>query len=78
KLDWDDELLDALVIPKSMMPKVVPSNANFGISNESLVGFAAPILGNLGDQQAALFGQGCFDKGQAKCTYGTGAFLLAN
>jgi len=78
KLDWDDELLDTLVIPKSMMPKVVPSNANFGSTNEALLGFSAPILGNLGDQQAALFGQGCFEKGQAKCTYGTGAFLLAN
>jgi glycerol kinase len=56
----------------------VPSNANFGSTNEALLGFSAPILGTLGDQQAALFGQGCFDKGQAKCTYGTGAFLLAN
>ena len=78
KLDWDDELMDILSIPASMMPKVVPSNANFGTTNEAILGFAAPILGNLGDQQAALFGQGCFDKGQAKCTYGTGAFLLAN
>jgi glycerol kinase len=77
-LDWDNELLDALSVPASMMPKVVPSNASFGTTNEALLGFSAPILGNLGDQQAALFGQGCFDKGQAKCTYGTGAFLLAN
>jgi glycerol kinase len=77
-LDWDSELLDALSVPISMMPKVVPSNANFGSTNEALLGFSAPILGTLGDQQAALFGQGCFDKGQAKCTYGTGAFLLAN
>ena len=77
-LEWDAELLKALSVPASMMPKVVPSNANFGDTDESILGFSAPILGTLGDQQAALFGQGCFDKGQAKCTYGTGAFLLAN
>jgi glycerol kinase len=61
-----------------MMPKVVASDANFGITSKNLVGFSAPILANLGDQQAALFGQGCFQQGMAKCTYGTGCFLLAN
>lgn len=77
-LDWDDELLARLSIPRSMMPQVVPSNAQFGITRKDVAGFEAPILANLGDQQAALFGQACFEKGMAKCTYGTGCFLLAN
>jgi glycerol kinase len=77
-LDWDPELLERLNIPPSMMPKVVASNANFGTTRNDLLGFEAPILSNLGDQQAALFGQGCFQPGMAKCTYGTGSFLLAN
>lgn len=77
-LDWDDKLLARLSIPKSIMPKVVPSDANFGTTDMKLVGFEAPILANLGDQQSALFGQACFEQGSAKCTYGTGNFLLAN
>lgn len=77
-LDWDDELLDRLQIPRSVMPKVVASNGDFGITSAKLVGFEAPICANLGDQQAALFGQACFGEGMAKCTYGTGAFMLAN
>jgi glycerol kinase len=77
-LDWDNELLERLNIPANMMPKVVASNANFGVTNKDLLGFEAPILANLGDQQAALFGQCCFEEGMAKCTYGTGGFLLAN
>jgi glycerol kinase len=77
-LDWDDELLNKLQVPRKMMPKVVASNANFGTTRREQVGFEAPILANLGDQQAALFGQCCFDQGMAKCTYGTGSFLLAN
>lgn len=76
--DWDDALLERLEVPKSMMPKVVPSNGHFGTTNKKLLGFEAPILADLGDQQAALFGQACFEKGMAKCTYGTGSFLLAN
>jgi glycerol kinase len=60
------------------MPQVVPSDAEFGFTDEALVGFSAPILAVLGDQQAALFGQACFKPGMAKCTYGTGSFLLAN
>ncbi len=75
---WDDELLKHLDIPKAMMPKVVPSNSNFGTTNKDIVGFEAPIYANLGDQQAAMFGQVCFKPGEAKCTYGTGSFLLAN
>ncbi len=77
-LDWDPDLLERVNVPQSMMPKVVASNANFGTTRSDLLGFEAPILSDLGDQQAALFGQGCFDPGMAKCTYGTGSFLLAN
>jgi len=77
-LDWDDALLKRLTIPRSMMPQVVASNAEFGVTSKHVVGFEAPILANLGDQQAALFGQACFEQGTAKCTYGTGVFLLAN
>ncbi len=77
-MDWDDELLMRLNIPRSMMPKVVPSNANFGLTDKNILGFEAPILANLGDQQSALFGQCCFERGMLKCTYGTGSFLLAN
>lgn len=77
-LDWDNELLKRLSIPRAMMPHVVASNSHFGLTNKNLTGFEAPILADLGDQQAALFGQACFNQGMAKCTYGTGAFLLAN
>lgn len=77
-LDWDEQLLARLSIPRSMMPQVVSSDANFGTTKRELVGFEAPILANLGDQQSALFGQACFEQGMAKCTYGTGNFLLAN
>lgn len=78
RLDWDDELLKLIGVPRSMMPDVVASDSNFGTTCSDQVGFEAPILANLGDQQAALFGQGCFKQGMAKCTYGTGSFLLAN
>ncbi|MBX9694562.1 MAG: glycerol kinase GlpK [Cyanobacteria bacterium] len=76
--DWDDELLRKLDVPRSMMPRIVPSNSNFGTTDKDLVGFEAPICGILGDQQAALFGQACFKPGMSKCTYGTGSFLLTN
>ena len=78
RLDWDDELLARLDIPRQIMPKVLPSNADFGSTKKDLIGFSAPITGVLGDQQAALFGQACFKKGSAKCTYGTGSFILEN
>jgi glycerol kinase len=74
---WDDELLEIIGVPKAVLPAVLPSNADFGHTIKEQVGFEAPILGNLGDQQAALFGQCCFEEGMAKCTYGTGSFLLA-
>jgi glycerol kinase len=77
-LDWDDELLGRLSIARQIMPEVLDSNGNFGTTRKDLVGFEAPIAGVLGDQQASLFGQACFSTGSAKCTYGTGAFLLIN
>ena len=76
KLDWDDKLLEALDIPRAMLPEVKPSGSIFGTA--VLDGVEIPIAGNAGDQQAALFGQCCFEKGDAKCTYGTGCFLLMN
>jgi glycerol kinase len=76
-LDWDPVLLDAFGVPGAMLPKIHPSSGVFGdITVGSLAGI--PVAGVLGDQQAALFGQACFDQGDAKCTYGTGAFLLQN
>jgi len=76
KLSWDDRLLTELGIPKSMLPEVKPSAHHFG--DFELNGVSIPIAGIAGDQQAALFGQGCFEKGTAKNTYGTGCFMLMN
>jgi len=76
KLEWDKALLDALAIPKSMLPNVQPSASNFG--SLSCQGCKIPIYGVAGDQQAALFGQGGFREGIAKNTYGTGCFMLLN
>jgi len=75
-LKWDDKMLKALSIPKGMLPEVKPSAADFG--NFEYEGVKIPIAGIAGDQQAALFGQGCFKKGSAKNTYGTGCFMLMN
>jgi glycerol kinase len=77
-MDWDQELLDRLNVPMELMPEVIPSNGHFGKTRKEICGFEAPIYANLGDQQAALFGQVCLKPGMAKCTYGTGGFLLAN
>lgn len=77
-MEWDEELLKIIDVPESVLPAVLSSNADFGHTVKEQVGFEAPILANLGDQQAALFGQCCLDEGMAKCTYGTGSFLLAN
>ena len=78
-LDWDEELLDVLRIPPSLLPEALPSDALFGrVSPKTLGGVRAPIAGLAGDQQAALFGQGCFAPGSTKNTYGTGCFLLMN
>jgi glycerol kinase len=73
---WDAELLAALEIPSSLMPKVQPSASLFGEVGPALLGHAIPIGGVAGDQQSALFGQACFDAGRVKNTYGTGCFML--
>ncbi len=76
-LEWDDDILKLLGIPKSMLPKVCESSGDYGYT--TLIGKGKiKICGVAGDQQASLFGQACFNKGDFKCTYGTGAFLLMN
>ena len=77
-LAWDEEILAELNIPRSMLPKPLPSSGLFGTTDTSLLGGKIPITGAAGDQQAALFGQTCFQPGEAKNTYGTGCFLLMN
>lgn len=77
-LSWDRDLLALLDIPETMLPKPMPSSAVYGFTDPGLLGGAIPISGAAGDQQAALFGQACFQPGDSKCTYGTGAFLLMN
>ncbi|MGQ9696675.1 MAG: glycerol kinase GlpK [Armatimonadota bacterium] len=79
RLEWDDRMLELMRVPRGLLPKLVPSS---GVAGETSSRWGAPpgipIAGIAGDQQAALFGQGCFAPGEAKCTYGTGAFLLVN
>jgi len=75
---WDSDLLAMLDIPRAMMPEVLPSSADFGMTDAAITGVAIPIGGVAGDQQSALFGQACFSAGQAKNTYGTGCFMLAH
>jgi glycerol kinase len=77
-LAWDDELLKLLGIPRAMLPEVCPSSHVVGQTDPALLGGAIPLAGNAGDQQAATFGQACFEPGTAKNTYGTGCFLLLN
>lgn len=77
-LQWDDEILTELDIPRCMLPKVRPSSCIYGETDPSFLGGPIPIAGAAGDQQAALFGQTCFTPGEAKNTYGTGCFLLMN
>jgi glycerol kinase len=77
-LDWDDELLALLDIPRAMLPEVRPSSEVYGTTLPELFGASIPIAGAAGDQQAATFGQACFEVGAAKNTYGTGCFLLMN
>lgn len=78
-LKWDDELLDILTVPKSMLPEVKPSSEVYGkTASKHFFGQEIPIAGIAGDQQAALFGQACFDEGMVKNTYGTGCFMLMN
>ena len=77
-LQWDDELLAALDIPKAILPEVRPSAGHFAQTDPTVIGAVIPITGCAGDQQAALFGQACFAPGMAKNTYGTGAFVVMN
>ena len=77
-LDWDEELLRLMDIPRSMLPVPQPSSCVYGETDPAFFGGPIPIAGTAGDQQAALFGQACFAPGQAKNTYGTGCFLLMN
>ncbi len=77
-LEWDDEILQELQIPKTMLPEVKPSSCIYGEADPGFFGGPIPIGGAAGDQQAALFGQTCFKPGEAKNTYGTGCFLLMN
>lgn len=77
-LKWDDEILEILNIPKSMLPEVKPSSCVYGYTTVDTLGGEIPIAGDAGDQQAALFGQGCYREGMAKNTYGTGCFMLMN
>ncbi|WP_028986224.1 glycerol kinase GlpK [Thermicanus aegyptius] len=78
ELRWDEELLEILEIPPTLLPEVYPSSHIYGVTDASLFGEEIPIAGNAGDQQAALFGQACFRPGMAKNTYGTGCFMLMN
>jgi glycerol kinase len=80
-LDWDDAILEAVGIPRAMLPEILPSSDDRGYGSTATggpFGSAVPITGVLGDQQAALFGQACFDPGDVKNTYGTGCFMLLN
>ena len=77
-LQWDPEILQRLNIPPQMLPEVRPSSEIYGETDPTIFGGSIPIAGAAGDQQAALFGQACFEAGQAKNTYGTGGFMLVN
>ena len=78
-LQWDKDLLKIFQIPEGLLPTIKPSQSQFGVTKGlGVIPDGIPIAGILGDQQAALFGQGCFDQGQAKCTFGTGSFILLN
>lgn len=77
--DWDDWVLEQLGIPRALLPELKPTSGTFGVTRKDVLeGASIPIAGVAGDQQAALFGQACFEKGMAKNTYGTGSFVLMN
>ncbi|MCR5605306.1 MAG: glycerol kinase GlpK [Treponema sp.] len=78
KLEWDKDLLKILDIPFQILPQVRDSSSFYAITDKNVCGFEIPIASAIGDQQAALFGQGCFHEGETKATYGTGCFLLMN
>ena len=75
---WDKDILKILKIPKSILPEVRNSADNFGKTSKKVIGANIPINAVLGDQQAAVIGQACFEKGSVKSTYGTGAFVIMN
>lgn len=77
-LQWDDDLLKLFDIPKNILPEVKDSSCVYGSTSKEVCGFEIPIASCIGDQQAALFGQGCFKRGEIKTTYGTGCFMLMN
>lgn len=77
-LQWDNDLLELLRIPRSLLPEVVDSSSNYGFMDESVMEGKIPIAGMAGDQQASLFGQLCYEKGMVKNTYGTGCFVMMN
>lgn len=77
-LKWDEKLLEYLTVPATMLPQVRPSSEVYGTTDPAVFGAAVPLSGAAGDQQAALFGQTCFEPGMAKNTYGTGCFMLMN
>lgn len=77
-LDWDEELLEIFKIPKELLPSVVSTSEVYGHTDEKTFGASIPISGMLGDQQASLFGNACFEKGDVKCTYGTCASIVMN
>jgi len=77
-LEWDNDLLKLLDIPKCILPEVKDSSCVYGMTDKNVCGFEVPIASCIGDQQAALFGQGCFKRGEVKTTYGTGCFMLMN
>jgi len=76
--NWDDRLLNLFEVPKTLLPKITNSAHDFGLTSNKLFSKEIPITGIAGDQQASLFGHSCFNPGDAKCTYGTGCFLLTN
>ncbi|TWX59467.1 glycerol kinase GlpK [Colwellia hornerae] len=76
--EWDEELLTIFNIPRALLPQVMDSSDNFGVTDKAMMGVEIPILAMAGDQQAALFGQTCFREGMAKSTYGTGCFMIVN
>ncbi|MBS7634410.1 glycerol kinase GlpK [Candidatus Bathyarchaeota archaeon] len=78
KMNWDEELLEVLGIPEGILPEPKPSSYIYGYTDSEIFGASVPIAGDIGDQQAALFGQAAFEEGMVKCTYGTGSFLLMN
>jgi len=78
RMSWSAELADLFGVPREMLPEVRPSSGDFGVGASSILGADIPITGIAGDQQSALFGQGCWLRGTGKNTYGTGAFLLLN